>query len=151
MNNIAGSNSAPLRVPVAIVGGGPVGMGLAIELGQRGIRCLIVERYANPQSVPKGQNLTQRTLEHFHFWGAERALRAARTIPRDYGIGGVTAYRTLLGEHAYDWFQRGLRQSVLLYGKRKAASVRDRGGPARSCRGIARAGNPVRLGGKRSA
>ena len=83
-------------------------MGLAIELGQRGIRCLIVERYANPQSVPKGQNLTQRTLEHFHFWGAERALRAARTIPRDYGIGGVTAYRTLLGEHAYDWFQREL-------------------------------------------
>lgn len=66
---------------VAIVGGGPVGMGLAIELGQRGIRCTLVERYPEPQPIPKGQNLTQRTMEHFHFWGAEQALRAARTIP----------------------------------------------------------------------
>ncbi|UFN50276.1 FAD-dependent monooxygenase [Roseomonas sp. OT10] len=93
---------------VAIVGGGPVGMGLAIELGQRGIRCAVVERYRQPQPIPKGQNLTQRTLEHFHFWHAEAALRAARTIPREYGIGGLTAYGTLLGGHAYDWLQREL-------------------------------------------
>jgi 2-polyprenyl-6-methoxyphenol hydroxylase-like FAD-dependent oxidoreductase len=93
---------------VAIVGGGPVGMGLAIELGRRGIRCVVVERHENPQPIPKGQNLTQRTMEHFHFWGAEPALRAARAIPRDYGIGGLTAYRTLLGEYAYDWLQREL-------------------------------------------
>ncbi len=49
-----------------------------------------------PQPIPRGQNLTQRTLEHFHFWGAEPALRAARTIPREYGIGGMTAYGALL-------------------------------------------------------
>ncbi|PZQ75844.1 MAG: monooxygenase [Variovorax paradoxus] len=93
---------------VAIVGGGPVGMGLAIELGQRGIRCAVVERYAQPQPIPKGQNLTQRTMEHFHFWGAERALRAARTIPPEYGIGGLTAYGSLLGSYHYDWLQRDL-------------------------------------------
>jgi 2-polyprenyl-6-methoxyphenol hydroxylase-like FAD-dependent oxidoreductase len=62
---------------VIIVGGGPVGMGLAIELGQRGIRCVVVERYTSPQPIPKGQNLTQRTMEHFYFWGAEQELRAA--------------------------------------------------------------------------
>lgn len=95
---------------VVIVGGGPVGMGLAIELGQRGIRCTVVERYEQPQPIPKGQNLTQRTMEHFHFWGAEPALRAARTIPPEYGIGGLTAYGTLLGSHAYDWLQRDLVQ-----------------------------------------
>ncbi len=91
---------------IIIVGGGPVGLGLAIELGQRGIRAILVERYRDPQPIPKGQNLTQRTLEHFHFWGAEKELRAARTIPRDYGIGGMTAYGTLLGDYHYDWLQR---------------------------------------------
>ena len=93
---------------VAIVGGGPVGMGLAIELGQRGVRCTVVERYTQPQPIPKGQNLTQRTLEHFHFWGAEPQLRAARTIPPEYGIGGLTTYGTLLSTYHYNWLQREL-------------------------------------------
>ncbi|QDM33412.1 monooxygenase [Tardiphaga sp. vice352] len=93
---------------VIIVGGGPVGLGLAIDLGQRGVRCALIEKYESPQPIPKGQNLTQRTLEHFHFWGAEPALRAARTIPRDYGIGGMTAYGTLLSDYRHDWLQREL-------------------------------------------
>jgi 4-hydroxyisophthalate hydroxylase len=95
-------------VEVLIVGGGPVGIGLAIELGQRGVRCLVAERYVKPQPIPKGQNLTQRTMEHVHFWGAEKALRAARTIPPEYGIGGLTAYGTLLSPHVHDWLQRDL-------------------------------------------
>jgi 4-hydroxyisophthalate hydroxylase len=93
---------------VLIVGGGPVGIGLAIELGQRDIDCVVVERYPQPQRVPKGQNLSQRTMEHFHFWGTEAELRAARTIPPSYGIGGLTTYGTLLGPYAYDWLQREL-------------------------------------------
>lgn len=101
-------NATQYDAEVAIVGGGPVGMGLAIELGQRGIRCVVVERYPQPQPIPKGQNLTQRTMEHFHFWGAEKQLRAARTIPPSYGIGGLTAYGTLLGPYSYDWLQRDL-------------------------------------------
>lgn len=102
----AGKSS--VQTQVVIVGGGPVGMGLAIELGQRGIQCMVVERYATPQPIPKGQNLTQRTMEHFHFWGAEPQLRAARTIPAGYGIGGLTAHGTLLGQYHYDWLQRDL-------------------------------------------
>ena len=105
------ANTVPaqaLDTEVLIVGGGPVGMGLAIELGQRGVRCLVVERYLQPQPIPKGQNLTQRTMEHFQAWGAEQPLRAARTIPPEYGIGGLTAYGTLLGPHVHDWLQRDL-------------------------------------------
>ena len=58
--------SAESAAQVVIVGGGPVGLGLAIELGQRNIQCVLVERYSSPQPIPKGQNLTQRTLEHFY-------------------------------------------------------------------------------------
>jgi 2-polyprenyl-6-methoxyphenol hydroxylase-like FAD-dependent oxidoreductase len=47
-------------------------------------------------------------MEHFHFWGAEPQLRAARTIPPDYGIGGLTAYGTLLGPYHYTWMPREL-------------------------------------------
>src|SRR3954453_18922031 len=93
---------------VVIVGGGPVGLGLAIELGQRGVRCILVERFVSPQPIPKGQNLTQRTLEHVYFWGAEAELRAARTVPSGYGIGGITSYGTLLSGYKYDWLQREL-------------------------------------------
>ena len=100
--------SSDVEPEVVVVGGGPVGMGLAIELGQRGVGVLVVERHVTPQPIPKGQNLTQRTMEHFHFWGAEDRLRAARTIPREYGIGGMTSYGTLLGPWRYDWMQRDL-------------------------------------------
>lgn len=106
--NIHPAAPPDLQTEVLIAGGGPVGMGLAIELGQRGVRCVVVERHHQPQPIPKGQNLTQRTMEHFHCWGAEAALRAARTIPPSYGIGGLTAYGTLLGPHVHDWLQRDL-------------------------------------------
>ena len=104
----AATTTSSRDAEVLIVGGGPVGMGLAIELGQRGVRCLVIERHVKPQPIPKGQNLTQRTMEHFHFWGAEKQLRAARTIPPEYGIGGLTAYGTLLSPHVHDWLQRDL-------------------------------------------
>src|SRR3954462_3173157 len=102
------SMPAETTTQVVIVGGGPVGLGLAIDLGQRGVNCALVERYVSPQPIPKGQNLTQRTLEHFYFWGAEAELRAARTIPPNYGIGGMTSYGTLLSGYRYDWLQREL-------------------------------------------
>ena len=93
---------------VVIVGGGPVGMGLAIELAQRNVTSIVIERYPVPQPIPKGQNLTQRTMEHFWFWGVEDDVRKASPIPVEFGIGGLTAYGTLLSDYHYDWYQRAL-------------------------------------------
>lgn len=91
---------------VIIVGGGPVGMGLAIDLGQRGHSVAVIERFPQPQLVPKGQNMTQRTVEHFDAWGCEPALREARLQGRDMANGGRVTYRNLLSGHAYDWLAR---------------------------------------------
>jgi 4-hydroxyisophthalate hydroxylase len=91
---------------VVINGGGPIGMGLAIDLGQRGVRTCVVERHADPQPIPKGQNLTQRTCEHFRAWGCEAEIRTAHPLPKDAGIGGMTAYGTLLSDYTYDWLNR---------------------------------------------
>ena len=68
-----------------------MGVALAVDLGLRGVRCALVERRLEPQQIPKGQNLTQRTLEHFYFWGVVDEVRAARVMPNNYPIGGVTA------------------------------------------------------------
>lgn len=91
---------------IVINGGGPVGMGLAIDLGQRGIRVCVIERHVEPQPIPKGQNLTQRTAEHFAAWGCEAELRAAHYIPPGAGIGGLTSYGNLLSGWHYDWLNR---------------------------------------------
>lgn len=91
---------------VAIVGGGPVGLGLAIDLAQRGVKVHVLERSTELHQIPKGQNLTQRSGEHFRTWGITDAVQAATPIPREYGNAGLVTYGTLLGEYSYDWFQR---------------------------------------------
>lgn len=84
---------------VIIGGGGPVGVALAVHLGLRGISCALIETRPTLHRIPKGQNLTQRTLEHFYFWGIAEELRDARLMPRDHPIGEITAYDTLTGEY----------------------------------------------------
>ena len=96
------------RVQVAIVGGGPVGLALAVDLGLRGLRCAVVERRAEPHRIPKGQNLTPRSVEHFHFRGIADALRAARTMPPGYPEGSIVACGDLTGRHWYAPPQREL-------------------------------------------
>jgi 2-polyprenyl-6-methoxyphenol hydroxylase-like FAD-dependent oxidoreductase len=86
---------------VIIVGGGPVGVALAVELGRRGIDCALIERRTGLSNIPKGQNLTSRTMEHFYFWGIAEELRAARIMPKGYPISGITAYGSLMSEYWY--------------------------------------------------
>lgn len=89
----------PHDTQVAIIGGGPVGLALAISLGQRGVRCVLIEPRTTLHRIPKGQNLTQRTLEHFYFWGIVEQLRRARMMPPDAPIGEITAYGDLASDY----------------------------------------------------
>lgn len=91
---------------VTIIGAGPVGLGLAIELALRDVSVTLVEKYLEPQRVPKGQNLTQRTGEHFQVWGVQKSIRAATPIPPEYGNEGLVAYGSILSGYHYDWFKR---------------------------------------------
>jgi len=96
------------RHQVVIVGGGPVGVGLAVDLGLRGIDCCLVERRTALQNIPKGQNLTPRTLEHFYFWGCVDELRAERIMPKGYSIASITTYGSLMSDYWYAPPQREL-------------------------------------------
>jgi 2-polyprenyl-6-methoxyphenol hydroxylase-like FAD-dependent oxidoreductase len=100
------------RHQVVIVGGGPVGVALAVELGLRGISCAVVERRIEPQRIPKGQNLTQRSMEHFYAWGVADAVRDARILPPEYPMSGIVAYRDLSDQY---WYAPPLREIVNSY------------------------------------
>jgi 2-polyprenyl-6-methoxyphenol hydroxylase-like FAD-dependent oxidoreductase len=87
--------NAVQRFQVIIVGGGPVGMALAVDLGQRDVSVAVIERGRDVGLLPKGQGLTHRTLEHFYYWGCLEELRNIRLLPDGYPIGGVLAYGSL--------------------------------------------------------
>ncbi len=57
------------RVPVLIVGGGPVGLATALELARHGVRSLLVERHDTTTRHPKTRNLNTRTMEIVRGWG----------------------------------------------------------------------------------
>lgn len=99
--------NSPDKHPVVIIGAGPTGSALAIDLALRDVPSVLVERYSQPQAIPKGQNLTQRTGEHFRFWGVSKEIRKATLIPPEYGNEGLVAFGHLLSEYHYDWFKRG--------------------------------------------
>jgi 2-polyprenyl-6-methoxyphenol hydroxylase-like FAD-dependent oxidoreductase len=61
---------------VVIVGAGPVGLTLAIDLGRRGIPVLIVERKDAPANLPKMERSNARTMEMFRRLGIADRVRA---------------------------------------------------------------------------
>lgn len=69
---------------VLIVGAGPVGLALAIELGHRGIACLLIERNDRVGYAPRAKTTNVRTREHFRRWGIADALKAASPLGMDY-------------------------------------------------------------------
>jgi len=70
-------------VAVLIVGAGPVGLALAIELGLRGVNCLIVDETDGQIQVPTANYLNCRTVEFLRRWGIGDEVRY-RSFKSDY-------------------------------------------------------------------
>jgi 2-polyprenyl-6-methoxyphenol hydroxylase-like FAD-dependent oxidoreductase len=62
---------------VIIVGAGPVGLTLAVDLGRRGIRCTLLEQKPAPQFLPKMERCNARTMEMFRRIGLADTIREA--------------------------------------------------------------------------
>ncbi len=50
------------KIPVIVVGAGPVGLALGNELGWRGIACVLVERSTELVDFPTCESINARTL-----------------------------------------------------------------------------------------
>ncbi|MDF8334904.1 FAD-dependent monooxygenase [Novosphingobium cyanobacteriorum] len=78
----------PLETPVLIIGGGPIGLALAGDLGRRGIVSVLIERQDGTDILqPKMDLLHARTMEIVRRWGLKDKVHAAgfnRDHSQDY-------------------------------------------------------------------
>jgi 2-polyprenyl-6-methoxyphenol hydroxylase-like FAD-dependent oxidoreductase len=75
-----------VETQVLIVGAGPVGLTLALDLGQRGVRCVLIERNATSIQLPKMERCNARTMEIYRRLGIAERVRDAglpRSAPMD--------------------------------------------------------------------
>ncbi len=68
---------------VVIIGGGPCGLVLAIELGRRGISTILLEERTTPSRFPSANATQARTMEHYRRLGFAEKVRA-EGLPPDY-------------------------------------------------------------------
>src|ERR1700722_17617296 len=72
---------------VLIVGGGPVGSALAIELAMRGVDCVVIEQ--RDVSVSERGNIRARgvsmlSMEHLRRWGIADQMRTMTAVPQEW-------------------------------------------------------------------
>jgi 2-polyprenyl-6-methoxyphenol hydroxylase-like FAD-dependent oxidoreductase len=73
--------SNTMTVDVLIAGGGPCGLMLAIELGRRNIRCLLVDAKPGTAFNPQANATQARTMEHFRRLGFAHEIRSMGLPP----------------------------------------------------------------------
>src|SRR6266446_458969 len=71
------STTIGMDAQVLIVGAGPTGLTLAIDLGLRGVRAIVVEQKDAPQFLPKMERCNARTMEIYRRMGIVEEVRAA--------------------------------------------------------------------------
>ncbi|TWB87814.1 2-polyprenyl-6-methoxyphenol hydroxylase-like FAD-dependent oxidoreductase [Bradyrhizobium macuxiense] len=73
----------PSQIPVLVVGGGPVGLALANELGYRSVAYHLIDEGDGSVVFPAGEGIFARTMEHLRRWGLSEDLRNASDFPPD--------------------------------------------------------------------
>ena len=96
-----------IETPVLIVGGGPVGLALALELGWRGIACTLVERTDGQIAMPKMNVVNVRTMEFCRRWGIAETVRQC-PFPDDYPMD--VAFVTRVTGHELGRVERPARR-----------------------------------------
>lgn len=76
------------EVPVLIVGGGPVGLAMSIDLARRGVRSVLLEQGDGTIEHPRTGLVAIRTMEAFRMWGIARQVRECG-FPEDYNLSMV--------------------------------------------------------------
>ena len=71
-----------MNTQVLVVGAGPVGLTLAVDLGKKGVRCMLIEQKEAPQFLPKMERCNARTMEIYRRLGLAQKIRDAG-FPRD--------------------------------------------------------------------
>ncbi len=61
---------------VIVVGAGPTGLTLALDLGRRGVKCLLVEKEASTKPYPRADRLNARTMECYRALGIADHVRS---------------------------------------------------------------------------
>ena len=79
-----------------VVGGGPCGLVLAIELGRRGVPTVVLEEKTSPTRFPAANATQARTMEHYRRLGFAERVRA-QGLPADHPTD--IAYFTRLAGH----------------------------------------------------
>ena len=70
-------------VPICIVGGGPVGMVLALNLNALGVRSIVVNANSESLQLPRGSTQNARTMEHYRRLGLAAGIRKLG-LPSDH-------------------------------------------------------------------
>src|SRR5260370_37682828 len=82
-------DASPFDADVLVVGAGPVGQTLSIDLAKRGVSVLLIERNETCLRHPKMERCNARTMEFYRRLGLADQIRAAsrfRGFPIDVVI-----------------------------------------------------------------